>query len=549
MSSVTAVEPRRSAVPEWIEPALNQKAGRDPLGLMTITQDRVMPILLPGILALSSRARYFTFHPFLLDEFERRGLPPDNAALSDFIRMREFELACAVQLCPNGCGSQAAGAIGTIAAYSAVNKRTSDTIPRRLSIESGLGGYGLYYRSPLLDLSVAIPKGTPYGEDDDRRPTPVDVLQREERARGLAGAYRQAIAETEYYRDWFVGEGPIPVDVLVELAKRGCLCRLSDSPEEQALIRSLFFEKPTGEQPTFVVRDVDQRRRSFALLLRALDHDPVSADSNAAFRETVWEEFVSQPTLADPLGETLAQWAALAAKDYWQEGLSVIFHSLCQMGRARSGAGGLSPTELDALIRGPLLGDEPVVIERHAIPIDGDAGTEALIGAVASAAGGLPLERLRAFAITDGRAAAGLLLVLATIRRLPRIEEPADGWRRIGAEASERQPSILLFARLLEAHLEDGPTVGDTLVWLVKRFVIAAHEQIAYSKLPDFTFRYRWEGGRLRFYPIGGGRFEPADIRRGAMSRLSEDIGMWERADDGPALTDVGRAFVSEVLS
>ena len=31
------------------------------------------------------------------------------------------------------------------------------------------------------------------------------------------------------------------------------------------------------------------------------------------------------------------------------------------------------------------------------------------------------------------------------------------------------------------------------------------------SKLPDFTFRFRWEAGRLRFYPIGGERFRPAD--------------------------------------
>ena len=32
---------------------------------MTITQDRIMPVLVPGLLALSNRARYFTFHPFL----------------------------------------------------------------------------------------------------------------------------------------------------------------------------------------------------------------------------------------------------------------------------------------------------------------------------------------------------------------------------------------------------------------------------------------------------------------------------------------------------
>jgi hypothetical protein len=106
VSSLAVAEPPVAGVPEWIEPALQIKSGRDPLGLMTITQDRIMPVLVPGLLALSNRARYFTFHPFLIDEFERRELPPDDHALSAFVRLREFELACAVQLCPNGCGTQ-----------------------------------------------------------------------------------------------------------------------------------------------------------------------------------------------------------------------------------------------------------------------------------------------------------------------------------------------------------------------------------------------------------------------------------------------------------
>ena len=59
-TSLAPVEeaPRISGKPEWIERSLNVKAGRDPLGLQTITLDRIMPILLPGILVLSRRARY-----------------------------------------------------------------------------------------------------------------------------------------------------------------------------------------------------------------------------------------------------------------------------------------------------------------------------------------------------------------------------------------------------------------------------------------------------------------------------------------------------------
>jgi hypothetical protein len=68
--------------PEWIKPGLSVKAGRDPLGLQTITIDRIMPQLLPGLLALSQRARYFSFYPFLLAECQAHKLPPTNNALS-----------------------------------------------------------------------------------------------------------------------------------------------------------------------------------------------------------------------------------------------------------------------------------------------------------------------------------------------------------------------------------------------------------------------------------------------------------------------------------
>jgi hypothetical protein len=114
---------------------------------------------------------------------------------------------------------------------------------------------------------------------------------------------------------------------------------------------------------------------------------------------------------------------------------------------------------------------------------------------------------------------------------------------------SERQPSLLGLSRLIEQQLEHEPSFADLFAWLVRRFVVSAHEQIAYSKLPDFTFRFRWESGRLRFYSIGLGRFDLADMRRQSMARLSEDVGLWSESDGVPLLTDQGRRFVHEVLA
>jgi hypothetical protein len=49
----------------WISGSLEAKEGRDPLGLQTTTQDRLMPVILPGILELTTRVRYFSFHAAL----------------------------------------------------------------------------------------------------------------------------------------------------------------------------------------------------------------------------------------------------------------------------------------------------------------------------------------------------------------------------------------------------------------------------------------------------------------------------------------------------
>jgi len=344
--------PRISGQPFWISRSLNVKAGRDPLGLQTITLDRIMPILLPGILVLSRRARYLTFFAFVLREYERLRLDPTNEGLSEFVKRREFEYALAVQLCPNGCGKISAGAVGKDRAAPALNNLVGDGVPRQESVKSFLGGYGLYYRTPLVDLGLVVPKGTVVGE----QATPVDVLAREERAQALADAFGEAIADTAYLREHMLGTEPVPVSVLRTLSESACLCRLPEFPDEQRLLRQALFETPAG-QLDVVEMDFDQRRRSFALFLRELDRAPDVRGSNAAFREAVWDDFVDAPHGEGALAGTLAQWASLVAKEYLQDAISCVFAHFWRLGLAAQDPEGLSAAELDELIVGTMLGE------------------------------------------------------------------------------------------------------------------------------------------------------------------------------------------------
>jgi hypothetical protein len=538
MASLTVVEerPRRSGAPSWIEESLNVTPGRDPLGLQTITLDRIMPRLLPGILVLSQRARYFSLHAFLLTEYQRLRLPLTNNDLSLFIKLREFEYAAAVQLCSNGCGDRPVGMVGKTRAGPAAH---GADVPRQESVESPLGGYGLYYRSPMIDMGLVVPRGSALGETI----TPIDVLDPNGLGSALAEAFGSAIAETTYYREHMRGTAPIPRAVLQELAEKACLCRLPDYPGEQALLRQALFEPPA---PPYA-EATKQRCQSFALLLRELEREPRAARSNGAFMQAVWDDFLAEPMGDGPLRRTIAEWAALAAKDWWQESLSSVWSYFLRL--AGVCADGLAPDELDAFLRSQLVPIGPVDVLGREIVLDPLASAAEQANAAAGATADLPLDQLRGWAAETDTAAAGLVLFFALRTRLPAKALSSAGWLEIGMQRSERQPSLLEFVHMFDRHLEDEPTLADTLVWLTRRFVINAHEQIAYSKLPEFTFRFRWEDGRLRFYTLGLGRFHLADIRRSAMSQISEDVGLWQDVDGTPELTSQGRQFIEKAFS
>jgi hypothetical protein len=536
--SVVEAEPRHLGAPSWIAPSLNVTAGRDPLGLQTITLDRIMPRLLPGILVQSRRARYFSLHAFLLDEYQRRRLPLNNNDLSLFIKLREFEYAVAVQLCPNGCGDRPVGMVGKNAAAPAVQQH-SDAIPRRESVESPLGGYGLNYRSPMIDLGLVVPRGSPLGETV----TPIDVLDPNGLGPALAGRFRTTIEDTSYFREHFVGTTPVPREALEELAETACLCRLPEYPEEQALLRRALFEPPMAA----FAEATAQRCRSFALLLRELDREPRVAGSNGAFMQAVWDDFLADPAGQGALHRTVAEWAALAAKDWWQESLSSVWSHFLRIAGLK--AEGLSPPELEALLQTELVSGAPVDVFGQQVALSPDTLTTDVANAAAAATAAISLDDLRRWNAETDSAAAGLVLFFALRSRVPAEATSSAGWLEIGAQSSERQPSVLQFLYLFDRHLEEQPTLAQTLVWLVRRFVINAHEQIAYSKLPEFTFRFRWEDGRLRFYTLGLGRFHLGDIRRGAMAQVSEDVGLWRDVGGTPELTQHGRDFIERTFA
>lgn len=545
--------------PQWVRPTLEIKEGRDPLGLQTTTQDRLTPLLLPGVLELSRRARYFSFHAYFLHRYRELALPPEPAALSSFIKRREWEFGLAVLKCPHKCGSSPVGALSL---RQVVNNQ-DPPYPRGESVESQLGGYGLYYRSPMSELGVVARAGTLLGDT----PIPVDVLRDTERARALVAGFGAAIEATSYGQNWMLSQDNIPLDVLVDYADNCCLCQLVNHADERAaIVDALFGEdaepddtntdtvnaEPAGTDAPPAPDDrsaVRQRRASFAHYLTLLDAKPDVVKDESAYRQAIWDP----PTkTSGEQARVAGLWAGLIAKDVWQDALCSIWSEFIRTGLAvteRRGGVGLTWDETKSLAMsmtgGPPLLEPTQQTNELAAAIEAGNLRYAELGN--RPVNELTLEQLRVATDSADTATSGLIVVVELLRRTR--DRTDDGWALSSRARSAWQPSVASVLDQLVSHLEKDPTVADTLWWLVENFVISVHERIAYSKLPEHTFRFRWEEGRIRFYDNGIGRFPLAAIRREPLASLTEDLGFWTNEGSDPSLTAAGRSFVQDTFS
>ena len=519
----------------WIERALREIPGQDPLGLQTITTDRILPALLPGVLALSRRARYLSIYAFLVRRYSVKAGRADNQGLDGFIRQREFELGVAINLCTR---CDADGAIGNRIVRPLVATRPA-TYARQLSIRTVLGGYGLYYKSPMEELEIIVPAGRAIVGD---RPNPVDVLRKTERAAALADAFEEAIADTAWYESWLHGVDPIPAEVLEELAEAACLCRLADHQDERDAIRDLLLtsDAPERAEPT------EQRRRAFALLLESVAAAPDAARADSVFREEVLRAFTVPSRGAR--AEARSQWTAVVMRECLQDAFSTLWFLFCRAGLTVQQFDGLSRDELDALIRGPLFGTGDVTIGNTRVSVGRDQRSSDWRSAISAAAATMTWEELREAAATAGDALTALAVIIELSRRTLEVPQTDRAWNEVARVDGANQPGLLRSAETVERLLGDDPSVGDLLVRVTNTFIVGVHETVAMSKLPDSTFRFSWEHGRLRFVDNGVWRFEPSGLRRDALATLSHDVGWLTYIKELPTLTADGRSTIEAVF-
>ncbi len=242
--------------PVWTEGHFRRIAAQDDLGIEALGAS-LLRELVPGIVETSISAGYYAFYPFLLDEFAQRR--PDELRRSEFQKFyRRFEAAFAVASSCHRHRGNLRGINGTNAALGAVESTGSGMIDIAALaapggyMQTGLGGYGLFYRPALEDIGA-----TRLGSGN----TVVDRVT--DLGRAAAEGFRATIEGTDYWRS-FVSADVVPLEVLQELGEAVCPCGVPGRPDQDPIL-DIFFRAAADTERWQILRTY--RVQSLGLLL------------------------------------------------------------------------------------------------------------------------------------------------------------------------------------------------------------------------------------------------------------------------------------------
>jgi hypothetical protein len=499
------------AQPQWIAKMYASKVGRDHLGLGSVSSDQILPTLSPGINVLTVHPRYHSFYTFLLDEFWQRDRPRSRDAWVRFYRPREFIFSVGAYLCEKPEHGDMGTVVGGQKTAPLADQERDSYDTTYDYIKSDLGGYGLYYRSVIAQLGLVFPGGPGF-------PYPVDVPTK--RGKEVAAAFRRAIQDTTYYRDYFNEDvAEVPIDVVKEYIHHACLCQLQvpDAPDRPLLL-DIFLHGGT---------ESEARRATLRLFLDIASQTQGHAIDQDAFRQLLYFQATDDGAAYSPqeaVLETYRKWRLYQAREYYAFALNAMWCYLCDWGLTQGGD--IRPVPLSHFwkhLEAAL--DFDGLAMRLKVPppnLCAETGFQSLLEwlkelsdagrAPLDAAWALdvPLHEHRLYQLTDNNRSvakvmvAGMLAMLALI--VLRFDDP-NLWRRqdweISRMGADGRLSVDNFVRTMHRRLQGGHiAIGEIARWLYTDYIILQHQLVATSKLPDNTFRFRREGDRLRFYNL-----------------------------------------------
>jgi hypothetical protein len=484
---------------------------------------------------LTIHPRYWSFYSFVLDEFWSRDLPRSRTAFRDFYRPREALFAMACHVCD---AKEHATIVGNIVGSRRVAplSRHDNFDPGFDYIKQPLGGYGLYYRSVMEATGTLVIASPANG-------LLFDALT--ETGRGIAAAYRDAISSTVLWRDHLNAtlEAPISRDVLVDFARRGCLCQLRVADEHDLpLLQDMFTHAGSPGEGL-------ARRQTLRLLLDLATTAQEVGIAQDVFRQLIYFHTVDGEIYhpRQDLVGVARRWRLYQAREYFAFAFNRLLGWLVRRGLLESddGLAAIPSTRIWKMVDDALdhnefaettgLGSAQV---RSSMPASTFAD---LLSAQVAVDPGVDdawtrHEHLdehalfqRCSNVDDDRETfvAMLAMVLLIHRRVGTPGRTADlgDDARLLAEGGSLRIGMTRFFTELNRRLMAGQTLAEFARWLIHDFVIIQHERVATAKLPEDTFRLRRLGDSLRFFPQEAGA-GLNDSRYLALSTTAHELGL-----------------------
>ncbi|MEZ4711086.1 MAG: hypothetical protein R3A44_28065 [Caldilineaceae bacterium] len=544
-------------MPLWTAPMFPGTSGRDHLGLGSVSSFQILARLSPGVNVLTIHPRYYSFYTFLLYDFWQRDRPRSVTEWVRYFRPRALAYSIACHLSqpsnPNPIGS----IMGSRKVAPLVEGGQAEFDMSFDFIKSRQGGYGLYYRNAMITLGLIVPGGAGL-------PTPMDTPTK--LGEKIAKSFGETIQATTYFRSYFdEDQVTVPRSVLEEYGRVVSLERLPNAPE-QPLLLDVFLHGDAN-----VAGFAEARRNTFRFLLDIADQTngiPLDEDS---FRQLIY--FGSAPNGATyherPHIKTVCrQWRMYQMREYYSFAFNAMWDYLCTWGIYHNGdviplrirdfwahlETEISFDRLTSILNLPSSGltidsDIQRLFDWLCEIVDSDVENFDNACTLNSPIHEHMLHRLAYAHRGDATVMAGGMLVMLALvfLRIGEIDSLDQVELEIAAMGDDGRLAMIGFIYGLKRQIASGYLpIRDVLRWLYSSYIIDQHIAVATDKLPDNTFRFRREGGRLQFFNLPNSlifmssRFE-------ALSTTVHELGLcgdWRTSDHG--LTPQGRQLLLE---
>ena len=500
--------------------------GQDPLGLNLRVSARLSGQLLHCITSITPRARYFSFFPWCVAEFDRREKSGKaNAILRDAIRLREKALTLGCVLHHNGEACDGGGLVGSKQAIAWLEKHPGEQPKFSKLVFSKNPALDAYFNSLVhLGFFVADEDQPEEIETEETREVVLSELELTPLGQRVASAYDAAVGNLPIATQLPKQPDGCSPQRLKDWGAVGGLCELSkpESPDLE-LLRNVFFNHVAspGESHRF-------RRDSLVLVLElvrqlALHDVELNADS---FNDAVYFGKVERENDASLLEVTLPgsledignRWRMFHFHFYLSVALESLFVSVVSKARST----GLKGFRLEALVDtlnsknvtkhfesrlsaklpAKFLDSTPrelfkaAGVDVPAADADGVANLEQSLGwSHPFSESSLALAFHEIDRDTPEGIATALLLVVAGTTRFIRWETTGHGsWLAQAVGDTYKDVTVPVVLRELRERFPDywNTSWREIALFVMRRFVIRQHEVLAYDK--------NWDGSRAFFH-------------------------------------------------